>query len=122
MARRSSRWTIGEHGDADLRDIVASKAMLSATGYVDPERIGIIGGSYGGYMVLAALTLQPDAFRAGVDLFGISNWIRTLENMPPWWGSFRDALYAEMGDPEGRCRTSASHLAALQRREDSGSS
>ena len=89
-----------KHGEADLGDVVASKAMLVATGKVDPDRIGIIGGSYGGYMVLAALTLQPDAFKAGVDLFGVSNWIRTLESIPPWWGSFRDALYAEMGDPK----------------------
>jgi len=87
------------HGEADLGDVVASKGMLVATGKVDPDRIGILGGSYGGYMVLAALTLQPDAFKAGVDLFGISNWIRTLESIPPWWGSVRDALYAEMGDP-----------------------
>ena len=89
-----------KHGEADLGDVVASKRMLAATGYVDAGRIGIIGGSYGGYMVLAALTLQPDAFRVGVDLFGISNWIRTLENTPPWWASFRDALFAEMGDPK----------------------
>lgn len=89
-----------KHGEADLGDVVASKQMLVATGYVDPARIGIIGGSYGGYMVLAALTLQPDAFKAGVDLFGISNWIRTIENMPPWWASFRDALIAEIGDPK----------------------
>jgi dipeptidyl aminopeptidase/acylaminoacyl peptidase len=88
-----------KHGEADLGDCVASKAMLVATGYVDPDRIGIIGGSYGGYMVLAALTLRPDAFRVGVDLFGISNWVRTLESVPPWWESFREALYAEMGDP-----------------------
>jgi dipeptidyl aminopeptidase/acylaminoacyl peptidase len=94
------------HGEADLGDVVASKAMLVATGKVDPDRIGIIGGSYGGYMVLAALTLQPDAFKAGVDLFGISNWIRTLESIPPWWGARRDALYAEMGDP----RTDAARL------------
>ena len=89
-----------KHGEADLADVVASKAMLVATGYVDPERIGIIGGSYGGYMVLAALTLQPNAFRVGVDLFGISNWSRTLSSMPAWWGSRRDALYAELGDPK----------------------
>ena len=89
-----------KHGEADLGDVVASKQMLAATGYVDPARIGIIGGSYGGYMVLAALTLQPDAFKAGVDLFGISNWVRTLENIPPWWAAFKDALYAEMGDPK----------------------
>jgi dipeptidyl aminopeptidase/acylaminoacyl peptidase len=67
---------------------------------VDSARIGIIGGSYGGYMTLAALTLQPDAFKTGVDLFGISNWVRTLTNIPPWWASFKDALYAEMGDPK----------------------
>jgi dipeptidyl aminopeptidase/acylaminoacyl peptidase len=88
-----------QHGESDLADCVASKEMLVATGYVDPDRIGIIGGSYGGYMVLAALTLAPDEFAVGVDLFGISNWIRTLESIPPWWESFREALYTELGDP-----------------------
>ena len=52
-----------KHGEADLGDVVASKEMLIATGYVDLARIGIMGGSYGGYMTLAALTLQPDALR-----------------------------------------------------------
>ena len=89
-----------KHGEADLGDVVASKRMLAATGYVDSTKIGIIGGSYGGYMVLAALTLQPDAFKVGVDLFGISNWVRTLESIPPWWAAFRDALFAELGDPK----------------------
>ena len=89
-----------KHGEADLGDCVASKQMLIDTGYVDADRIGIIGGSYGGYMVLAALTLQPEEFTVGVDLFGISNWVRTLESIPPWWESFREALYQEMGDPE----------------------
>jgi dipeptidyl aminopeptidase/acylaminoacyl peptidase len=89
-----------KHGDADLRDVVASRQMLIDTGFVDPARIGIMGGSYGGYMVLAALTLQPDAFKVGVDLFGISNWVRTLSSIPPWWASFKEALYAEMGDPK----------------------
>jgi dipeptidyl aminopeptidase/acylaminoacyl peptidase len=89
-----------KHGDADLDDCVASKTMLAETGWVDPERIGIVGGSYGGYMVLAALAFRPEEFAAGVDLFGISNWIRTLESIPPWWESFREALYTEMGHPE----------------------
>jgi dipeptidyl aminopeptidase/acylaminoacyl peptidase len=88
------------HGEADLGDCVASKKMLVESGWVDADRIGILGGSYGGYMVLAALTLQPEEFRVGVDLFGISNWVRTLENIPPWWESFREALYKEMGDPK----------------------
>jgi len=77
-----------KHGDVD------------STGYVDENKIGVIGGSYGGYMVLAALTFRPDEFALGVDLFGISNWVRTLESIPPWWESFKEALYAEMGNPE----------------------
>lgn len=89
-----------KHGEADLGDVVASKGLLVSTGVVDPQRIGILGGSYGGYMTLAALTLQPDAFKVGVDLFGISNWVRTLTNIPPWWESFKVALYTEMGDPK----------------------
>jgi len=88
------------HGEADLGDVVASKRMLAETGYVDPQRIGIIGGSYGGYMVLAALAFRPEEFTVGVDIFGVANWLRTLESIPPWWESFREALYAEMGDPK----------------------
>src|SRR4029079_13435021 len=57
------------------------------------------GGSYGGYMTLAALAFHPDAFNVGVDIFGVSNWLRTLQSVPPWWESFREALYQEMGDP-----------------------
>jgi len=89
-----------KHGEDDLADCVAAKDFLKSLGYVDENKIGIIGGSYGGYMVLAALTLRPTEFAVGVDLFGISNWIRTLKSIPPWWESFRDALYREMGDPE----------------------
>jgi dipeptidyl aminopeptidase/acylaminoacyl peptidase len=87
------------HGDADLGDCIAGKGFLAGTGYVDPDRIGIIGGSYGGYMVLAALAFRPDEFAVGVDIFGVSNWVRTLKSIPPWWESFRLALYREMGDP-----------------------
>ncbi|MFQ5679207.1 MAG: alpha/beta fold hydrolase [Gemmatimonadota bacterium] len=89
-----------KHGEADLDDCVASKAMLVGTGWVQPDRIGIIGGSYGGYMVLAALAFRPDDFAVGVDLFGISNWVRTIESIPPWWESFRLALYREIGNPD----------------------
>jgi dipeptidyl aminopeptidase/acylaminoacyl peptidase len=89
-----------KHGDVDLDDCVWAKKYLIGTGYVDEEKIGIIGGSYGGYMVLAALTFRPEEFALGVDLFGISNWVRTLESIPPWWESFKEALYAEMGNPE----------------------
>jgi dipeptidyl aminopeptidase/acylaminoacyl peptidase len=50
-------------------------------------------------MVLAALAFQPEAFAVGVDLFGVSNWLRTLESMPPYWEAQRLALYQEIGDP-----------------------
>lgn len=89
-----------KHGEDDLMDCVMAKDYLYATGYVDSNKIGIMGASYGGYMVLAALTFQPTEFAVGVNLFGISNWVRTLESIPPWWEAFREALYKEMGNPE----------------------
>ena len=66
---------------------------------MDGNRVGIIGGSYGGYMVLAALAFKPDVFDVGVDIFGVSNWVRTLQNTPPWWEAQRKALFTELGDP-----------------------
>jgi dipeptidyl aminopeptidase/acylaminoacyl peptidase len=89
-----------KHGEGDLDDCVASKQMLTATGWVDGDRIGILGGSYGGYMVLAALSFRPQAFAVGVDLYGVSNWLRTLQSIPTWWGPARDSLFKELGDPE----------------------
>lgn len=87
------------HGEDDLRDIVAGRGYLESLDWVDGERVGIIGGSYGGYMAAAALTFHPQAFDAGIDVFGVTNWVRTLSSIPAWWGPFRDALYDEMGDP-----------------------
>jgi dipeptidyl aminopeptidase/acylaminoacyl peptidase len=89
----------GKHGREPLWDCVEAKTYLASTGVIDPERIGIIGGSYGGYMTLAALAFRPEAFKVGIDIFGVSNWIRTLESIPPYWESFRAALYQEIGDP-----------------------
>ena len=88
-----------KHGREPLWDCVEGKKYLANLPYVDSDRIGIIGGSYGGYMVLAALAFQPDAFAVGVDIFGVSNWVRTLESIPPYWEAFREALYKEIGDP-----------------------
>ncbi|MFL5392983.1 MAG: alpha/beta fold hydrolase, partial [Myxococcales bacterium] len=88
-----------KHGREPLWDCVEAKKWLSAQPYVDGKKIGIIGGSYGGYMVLAALAFQPEVFDVGVDIFGVSNWLRTLQSIPPYWESFRLALYKEIGDP-----------------------
>lgn len=87
------------HGDKDLKDCVAGKDFFASTGVIDMERVGIIGGSYGGYMVMAALTYEPEAFDVGVNIFGVTNWLRTLKSIPPYWESFRKALYDELGDP-----------------------
>jgi dipeptidyl aminopeptidase/acylaminoacyl peptidase len=89
-----------KHGKEPLWDCVEGKKYLAGLPYVDGDRIGIIGGSYGGYMVLAALAYKPEEFAVGVDIFGVANWVRTIESIPKWWESFRVALYQEMGDPE----------------------
>lgn len=88
-----------KHGDVDLKDCVYGKKYLQSLDWVDPDQIGIIGGSYGGYMVAAALAFQPEEFDVGIDIFGVTNWSRTLKNIPPWWESIKELLYAEMGDP-----------------------
>jgi dipeptidyl aminopeptidase/acylaminoacyl peptidase len=88
-----------KHGQADLADVVAARPYLASLPWVDGKRVAIMGGSYGGYMVGAALAFAPDAFDAGIDIFGVMNWVRTLESIPPWWASERESLYAELGDP-----------------------
>ena len=87
------------HGDKDLKDCIAGKNWLTSQTIIDSSKIGILGGSYGGYMTMAALTYAPEEFKVGVNLFGVTNWMRTLKNIPPWWESFKEALYTEMGDP-----------------------
>jgi dipeptidyl aminopeptidase/acylaminoacyl peptidase len=89
-----------KHGQDDLDDCVLAKKYFESLGYVDMSKIGIIGGSYGGYMVLAALAFRPDEFDVGVNIFGVANWLRTLKSIPPWWESFKEALYKELGNPE----------------------
>jgi len=90
----------GKHGREPLWDTVEAKKYLQSLDYVDDDKIGIIGGSYGGYMTLAALAFKPGEFKVGVNIFGVSNWIRTLESIPPYWESARLALYQEIGNPE----------------------
>ncbi len=87
------------HGDKDLMDCVYGKRWLAQQNYVDSTKIGIYGGSYGGFMSLAGIIFHPKEFKVGVDLFGVANWPRTLKSIPPYWESFRKALYDEMGDP-----------------------
>jgi dipeptidyl aminopeptidase/acylaminoacyl peptidase len=87
-----------KHGDVDLRDVVASRHFLADMDWVS-DRVAVMGGSYGGYMTAAALAFHPEVFDAGINIFGVTNWVRTLQSIPAWWGANRVALYDEMGDP-----------------------
>jgi dipeptidyl aminopeptidase/acylaminoacyl peptidase len=87
------------HGEEDLQDIVYGRKYLETLDWVNKDAIGVIGGSYGGYMVAAALAFEPEVFDVGINIFGVTNWVRTLESIPPWWESFKESLYDEMGDP-----------------------
>ena len=87
------------HGENDLKDCLWGKKWLQELEYIDAEKIGIIGGSYGGYMTMAAMTFTPDEFKVGVNIFGVTNWIRTLKSIPAYWEAGRKALYNELGDP-----------------------
>ncbi len=89
-----------KHGEADLDDCIEAKKFLIAQGTIDPNKIGIIGGSYGGYMTLAALAFRPEEMAVGIDIFGVSNWVRTLESIPSWWESEREGLYQKIGNPQ----------------------
>ncbi|MDG1763482.1 MAG: prolyl oligopeptidase family serine peptidase [Flavobacteriaceae bacterium] len=87
------------HGENDLKDCIWGKKWLQEQDYIDFDRIGIIGGSYGGYMTMAAMTFSPEEFKVGVNIFGVTNWIRTLKSIPSFWEANRKALYDELGDP-----------------------
>jgi len=101
------------HGEKDLQDCVEGKNWLAAQTEIDGDKIGIMGGSYGGYMTMAALTYTPEEFTVGVNLFGVTNWIRTLKSIPPWWESFKDALYKELGDPYSADSTRLKRISPL---------
>ncbi|MCC3859938.1 alpha/beta hydrolase family protein [Pseudemcibacter aquimaris] len=88
-----------KHGDVDLKDVVYNKYYLQSLDWVDADKIGVMGGSYGGYMVMAAMAFT-DEFNVGVNIFGVTNWVRTLKSIPAHWEAARKGLYDELGDPE----------------------
>jgi dipeptidyl aminopeptidase/acylaminoacyl peptidase len=81
-----------------VRDLVAAVDWLASTGEVDPNRVGVLGGSYGGFMVLAAITEAPERWAAAVDLYGIANFETFLKFTGAWRRKQRAAEYGE--DPE----------------------
>lgn len=83
-------------GGGDLEDEVYARKFLVATGYVDEKRVGITGGSYGGYMTLMAVGKKPDLWGAAVEQFGIINWFTMLEHEDPFLQEYEKSL---LGDP-----------------------
>ncbi len=80
-----------------VKDIRACVDAVVAAGVADPRRIGIMGGSYGGYMVMAGLTEYPDTFAAGANLFGVVNFETFFQKTEPWMAAISKVEY---GDPD----------------------
>lgn len=89
-------------GGGDLKDEMAGVEFLKATGYVNPKKIGITGGSYGGFMTLMAIGKEPDTWSAAVELYGIINWSSMLKSSDP---SLNEYLKALLGNPEENRKT-----------------
>jgi len=94
-----------EWGDKMQDDLTWGVKYLIAQGVADPKRVGIMGGSYGGYATLAGVAFTPDLYAAAVAIVAPSNLITLLETIPPYWEAARTIFHARMGDPtmpEGR--------------------
>lgn len=94
-------------GDKMQDDITWGVKHLVDKGIVDKDRVGIMGGSYGGYAALAGAAFTPDLFKASVPIVGPSNLLTLLESIPPYWESFRVTFHERMGNPntpEGKAR------------------
>ena len=92
-------------GDRMQDDITWGVKDLIAKGIADPKRVGITGGSYGGYATLAGVAFTPDLYAAAVDIVGPSNLITLLNAIPPYWEASRATFKKRLGDsstPEGK--------------------
>ena len=86
-------------GEKMQDDLTWGVRHLIAQGIADPKRVGIFGGSYGGYATLAGLAFTPDLYAVGVSLVGPSNLMTLLESFPPYWEAGRKMFYERLGDP-----------------------
>jgi dipeptidyl aminopeptidase/acylaminoacyl peptidase len=86
-------------GDKMQDDVTWGAKYLAAQGIADPKRIGIMGGSYGGYATLAGVAFTPDVYAAAVSVVGPSNLITLLDSIPPYWEAARKVFHERMGDP-----------------------
>jgi len=89
-----------EWGSAMHNDLIDAVEWLKSKGISDPNRIAIMGGSYGGYATLAGLTFTPDVFACGVDIVGPSNLITLINSVPPYWKPMMSMFAHRVGDIE----------------------
>jgi dipeptidyl aminopeptidase/acylaminoacyl peptidase len=90
----------GQWGLAMQDDITDGVHWLVKQGIADPKRIGIYGGSYGGYATLAGVTFTPDLYAAAVDYVGVSNLFTFMNTIPPYWAPLMPKFYEMVGHPE----------------------
>ena len=81
-------------------DLIDAVQWAVAEGVTTPDKVAIMGGSYGGYATLVGLTFTPDTFACGVDIVGPANLNTLLSTVPPYWASFYKQLVRRMGDPD----------------------
>jgi dienelactone hydrolase len=86
-------------GDKMQDDLTWGAKYLVSQGIADPKKIGIMGGSYGGYATLAGVAFTPDVYAVGVSIVGPSSLITLLESIPPYWEQGRKLFHERMGDP-----------------------
>ncbi len=84
-------------GGGDLQDILAAADWIKQTGYVDPKKLILMGGSYGGYMTMMGVTKAPELWAAGVPIVPFVNWFTEIQNEDP---VLQQSDLATMGDPE----------------------
>ncbi len=87
-------------GRAMHDDLVDAVGHVVGQGWADADRVGIAGGSYGGYAALAAAAFTPEVFRCAIDLVGPSNLLTLLDSIPDYWEPMRAMLYQRVGNPE----------------------
>ncbi|MBP7400121.1 MAG: S9 family peptidase [Chitinophagales bacterium] len=89
-----------EWGKKMQDDITDGVHWLIDKGIADKNRIGIYGGSYGGYATLAGLAFTPDLYACGVDYVGVSNLFTFMQTIPPYWEPYLEMMYEMVGNPE----------------------
>lgn len=89
-----------EWGKAMHTDLIDAVNHCVDQGWIDPDRVGIYGGSYGGYAALAGAAFTPDVFKCAVDMVGPSNLLTLLASVPEYWKPQIAFMYAKVGNPE----------------------